>query len=515
MAFEKIIIPFAENGDRETIPQTAPLNGAVNFGEGYGSNYDLALSSPGALPIERDSFNQIINTITGNIQDWQENTYPLYVTAAQNGGTAVTYPVGTRVRYDDGNGVLVYRAINSSGASSVPTTSGDWVVDSAASGSGSFTLNAAVAPSGNVVLSSSIAGLELPDGVPLYFMPTSNGTSGLIDLERSGETTLTIPLPYGFRAGELYAAVLNGENFFIMSVSDVARRDRIPRPQWISAEQIGNTQTIATTNPSISALNGTDIAALDDTLNTLTARRFNGTTFSIVGTAFSVTNLSNAKIAAIDSNDVVIANPNDNTLRRYRFNVLTEVWSEVGTAFVITGGLNTPAIASFGEGRIVLVNHFNNSIRVYSTTNSGFSTVGSQVNFVSLLITDLSAFSSTEFVAVDTVQGDAIIYRFDENTFSLRATLGISAPSSPSVECINETDFVVIDGSNDAVRVYRYSASGINPATPFFQITGDVGITSITSFNGMDLVYNDGLSDNLVVFRLGFAPEPPFKFSYF
>ena len=73
----------------------------------------------------------------------------------------------------------------------------------------------------------------------------------------------------------------------------------------------------------------------------------------------------------------------------------------------------------------------------------------------------------------------------------------------------------MIDGSNDAVRVYRYSASGINPATPFFQITGDVGITSITSFNGMDLVYNDGLSDNLVVFRLGFAPEPPFKFSYF
>lgn len=127
MAFKKVISEFAESGDTQTVPEATQGDGTVSYEQGFGPDYDRNLATdPQAQAIPRDRMNGLFQDITGNIQHWQENTYPEYVTAAQNGGTTVTYPFGAIVTYDSGSGSLPYQVSNTAGASSLPTTTADW-----------------------------------------------------------------------------------------------------------------------------------------------------------------------------------------------------------------------------------------------------------------------------------------------------------------------------------------------------------------------------------------------------
>lgn len=124
---------FGENGNVSAIPDTAQPAGELSLQEGWGSNYDLDLATQaGALSIERTQHNQLWGDITGNINFWQQNLYPLYTPAADNGGVAVSYAFATRVRYNAGAGEKVYEVIDAAGTTGLPTVAADWVlVDSA------------------------------------------------------------------------------------------------------------------------------------------------------------------------------------------------------------------------------------------------------------------------------------------------------------------------------------------------------------------------------------------------
>lgn len=124
---------FGENGNVSAVPETAQGGGELSFQEGWGSDYDLDLATQtNAKAILRTQHNQLWQGITGNINFWQQNLYPLYTPAASNGGTAVSYPFGTRVRYDAGSGLNVYEVINAAGTNSLPSSAANWVLVSAA-----------------------------------------------------------------------------------------------------------------------------------------------------------------------------------------------------------------------------------------------------------------------------------------------------------------------------------------------------------------------------------------------
>lgn len=94
---KRIITAFAEIGDRAAMPDT-PSGDDSNYQTGYTAPYEAdPVSDPSAKYPERNKMNQLFNDITGNIKEWQEITYPSFITSANNGGVAFPYRKGAIV----------------------------------------------------------------------------------------------------------------------------------------------------------------------------------------------------------------------------------------------------------------------------------------------------------------------------------------------------------------------------------------------------------------------------------
>jgi Bacterial surface proteins containing Ig-like domains len=97
-------IPFAANGDKESIPEAVNSEGYVSFTSGYGEDY---AKDPGAdahaKPVERESMNFVLNAITSAVRQYQTHGYPEWITTADNNGAAFGYDAGVVVFY---NGAL-------------------------------------------------------------------------------------------------------------------------------------------------------------------------------------------------------------------------------------------------------------------------------------------------------------------------------------------------------------------------------------------------------------------------
>lgn len=93
-------VPFAENGDKQSIPDASTADGHVSFNEGWGGDYERDLKSdPNAKPVGRKEMNGVLNAITAAIRQYQTTGFPEFITPADNGGTAYPYSAGTVVQY--------------------------------------------------------------------------------------------------------------------------------------------------------------------------------------------------------------------------------------------------------------------------------------------------------------------------------------------------------------------------------------------------------------------------------
>lgn len=94
--------PFAINGDITEIPTETTLNGAVSFQQGYTQYYELdPATDPLAQRIERSKMNYLFNAITANTKEWQEQTFPAWISDSGS-GTPFGYQIGAIVKYTDG-----------------------------------------------------------------------------------------------------------------------------------------------------------------------------------------------------------------------------------------------------------------------------------------------------------------------------------------------------------------------------------------------------------------------------
>lgn len=95
------LIPFATSGDQAAIPNDTQPSGEVSYSQGYGFDYQRPLdgSDPLAKPIERASFNGLMNAVTGALGQYQRASHPEFITTADNAGAAFAYSKGVIVRY--------------------------------------------------------------------------------------------------------------------------------------------------------------------------------------------------------------------------------------------------------------------------------------------------------------------------------------------------------------------------------------------------------------------------------
>lgn len=130
-------VPFAFAGDVTAVPDPLQVGGTVSFTEGWNFNYQRNLSTdPAALPIDRSTMNWLLLQITTAIAALQKETVPEWIAAAQNGGVAISYGLGSTVLWSaSGNApfgkyvsVTANNALTPSAGDPLGTTTGWQVV---------------------------------------------------------------------------------------------------------------------------------------------------------------------------------------------------------------------------------------------------------------------------------------------------------------------------------------------------------------------------------------------------
>lgn len=114
---------FGSSGDLITVPDPIQIDGSISYAQGWGADYELDESIPGALDISRAQTNQLFFDITSAIQNYQQHGTPPFITSAMNGGSPFSYGIGDRVIKSG----VVYTSITASNTSTPP--SANWAID--------------------------------------------------------------------------------------------------------------------------------------------------------------------------------------------------------------------------------------------------------------------------------------------------------------------------------------------------------------------------------------------------
>lgn len=117
-----IRVPFADSGDKTSVPVAAQSDGSVSYVQGYPLAYSLdPETDTGAKRIERVKMNQLFNDITTAIREIQVNGVKPFITSEENGGSPFSYGLGAVVSY---NGAL-YQSMTANNTQ-LPTVTANW-----------------------------------------------------------------------------------------------------------------------------------------------------------------------------------------------------------------------------------------------------------------------------------------------------------------------------------------------------------------------------------------------------
>lgn len=123
MAPKYFDVPWAESGDKTTIPNTTQPSGDVSYPEGWTPDYELdQTGGPPAKDVERQKENQFKFDVTEFLKQVQENGIPLY-------NANFNYPVGAYTLASD---AVLYQALIANGPATtvrdpIGDTTGTWI----------------------------------------------------------------------------------------------------------------------------------------------------------------------------------------------------------------------------------------------------------------------------------------------------------------------------------------------------------------------------------------------------
>lgn len=122
MTTKRFIKPFGDDGLRVPVSDT-PSGTDVNYETGYPEEYGFdPVTDPAARFVQLTEENQILHDITSNLKLWQENVFPDFITAENNGGVTWEYKKGDTVLYNGEN----YESLEDNNTD-LPTTE-KWVI---------------------------------------------------------------------------------------------------------------------------------------------------------------------------------------------------------------------------------------------------------------------------------------------------------------------------------------------------------------------------------------------------
>lgn len=267
---------------------------------------------------------------------------------------------------------------------------------------------------------------------------------------------------------------------------------------WTSPVQIGTDLNIASvTNPTVAALNATDIAFKDDGNNDLRTYRFEGSTFAQVGNDLNVGG-NNPSLSRLSDTTVALAY--DGFLSKYSFDGTD--WSLVGSALGIAGA-TSPSVATLTSSTVAFVDNFNDELRTYSFDGSNWTLVGSGLSLGSVKNPNITALNATDIAFLDETNDDIRTYRFSGTAWAqVGNDLNITTANDVSLTTLNPTD-IAYTSDNGELRTYRFDGTDWAQVGSYIDL-GSTPDPSISAMNGTDVVFIDETNDDLRVYRFGY-----------
>lgn len=172
------VYPFAINGDVTAIPDPTQAGGAISYQQGFGPDYSLPSSNPAYLTIPRNQFNQLMYDVTSTLQQIYQNGFPLFITAAMNGGVAFSYSKNSYV-YQPVDGNVYYSLVNTN--TDVPPTA-NWQAISTTS---YFNAATDTGSANHYVIAPVPAPTSYQAG-QIYILQPANANTGACDINIGG-----------------------------------------------------------------------------------------------------------------------------------------------------------------------------------------------------------------------------------------------------------------------------------------------------------------------------------------
>lgn len=236
---------------------------------------------------------------------------------------------------------------------------------------------------------------------------------------------------------------------------------KIVASQESSIFQVGNGDNtiFPGANSTMTALSSNRIVFIDDAVNNLQVKDFNGTNWTNVGnfglggpyTRISISALSSTRIAYIDYTN--------KALRAYDYTEGTDTWAQVGSDLTITG-LGYPVITALSSTRIALFDESNDSLRAYDFNGSTWSLVGSGLTITGAGTAALGKLSSSRVAFIDFNNDSLRAYDFDgSNWAQVGSSLAISNVGHPAMTALSSSRIAFYADDIEEIRSYDFDGS--------------------------------------------------------
>jgi hypothetical protein len=273
-----------------------------------------------------------------------------------------------------------------------------------------------------------------------------------------------------YRISAAESASNAGKNYSIYNAKIIV--DQL-KPTWSA---IGSSLNIGAA--AISAFTSSTIAYVNATSQTLGTYSFNGSSWSLVGTALSVPmTASHVGITTLSSTQIAYIDDGNQQLRTYSWNGST--WSQVGSSFSLP---NVYSIATLSSTRVAGYDNVGGDVKAYDWNGSTWSQTGSAFFDNAAVIVGLD---SSTIALLDTTFAEFESLTFDGTNWtrsSAIATVGV-AGDNVSIAALSSAKVVIYTQSDTTLGVYDYDGScwTKEPITDYHPTTSAFPLTALSS----------------------------------
>ena len=207
--------------------------------------------------------------------------------------------------------------------------------------------------------------------------------------------------------------------------------------------------------------------------------------YTPVGTGLVLTGITNPRITKLSATRIVVANDSANTITTYDFNGST--WSQVGNAKSIT--FTYPAICAMTSTRIAVFSS-SGTLQTYDFNGTDWNAIGNGLVWSSYtVIPGLAALSSTKIVSSYGSTHERLdVYTFDGTNWSIDGYSVITGLSNSDVCALTSTRIILAHSSTSSIRCYDWNGSSFSQVGSSLTPPGGLSAPSITNVSDTEFI---------------------------